>query len=172
MDETKSAAFKVQLKDRNLEQALSRLRRIAGLLTNKQTIDDLTAEAALDLDAAVCVNGVPPARDGNKEFDSEAASKYAASERKRPHGYLTLLILRTDSLHPAALRRRNRRHASRAHDCRSRASYGTQIKYYNNANHDVQVGYRYYTCDGVLESQWGVTSPYYTSATYGCIVEY
>ncbi len=51
-------------------------------------------------------------------------------------------------------------------------AYGTHIKYYDNASHCVQVGYRYYTCEGVLESQWGVTSPYYTSATYGCITEY
>lgn len=50
-------------------------------------------------------------------------------------------------------------------------SYGTHIKYYSNAAHTTQVGYRYYTCDGVLASQWGVTSPYYTSATYGCVVE-
>lgn len=50
-------------------------------------------------------------------------------------------------------------------------AHGTHIKYYDNASHCVQVGYRYYTCEGVLESQWGVTSPYYTSATYGCIIE-
>lgn len=56
-----------------------------------------------------------------------------------------------------------------APDAEAVPSYGTHIKYYNNASHDVQVGYRYYNCSGVLESQWGVTSPYYTSATYGCI---
>src|SRR6185436_18800225 len=50
LDETKRAAFKVQLKDRNLEQALSRLRSIAGLLTDEQTIDCLTAAAAKELD--------------------------------------------------------------------------------------------------------------------------
>lgn len=48
-------------------------------------------------------------------------------------------------------------------------SHGTHIKYYDNASHCVQVGYRYYTCDGVLETEWGVTTPYYTSATYGCV---
>ena len=51
-------------------------------------------------------------------------------------------------------------------------TYGTHVKYYNNASCDVQVGYRYYTCEGVLESQWGVTSPYSTSATYGCTPEF
>lgn len=48
-------------------------------------------------------------------------------------------------------------------------AHGTHIKYYDNATCGNQVGYRYYTCEGVLESQWGVTSPYSTSATYGCI---
>jgi hypothetical protein len=50
-------------------------------------------------------------------------------------------------------------------------AHGTHIKYYNNASHSVQVGFRYYTCDNVLdtESAWGVTTEYYTSATYGCI---
>jgi len=48
-------------------------------------------------------------------------------------------------------------------------AHGTHIKYYNNASHSTQVGYRYYNCDGVLESQWGVTSSYSSSASYGCI---
>lgn len=48
-------------------------------------------------------------------------------------------------------------------------AHGTHIKYYSDACHSVQVGYRYYNCDGILETQWGDTSPYYTSATYGCI---
>jgi hypothetical protein len=48
-------------------------------------------------------------------------------------------------------------------------AHGTHIKYYSTAARTVQVGYRYYTCEGVLASQWGVTSPYSTSASYGCI---
>lgn len=48
-------------------------------------------------------------------------------------------------------------------------AYGTHIKYYSTAAKTTQVGYRYYDCNGVLKSQWGVTSPYSTSATYGCI---
>ena len=50
-------------------------------------------------------------------------------------------------------------------------AHGTHIKYYNNASHSVQVGYRYYTCEGVLDTQWGVTSAYSTSATYGCVID-
>jgi len=48
--------FETQLTGRNLEQALSRLRRIAALLENSggDTIDGLDAKAASDLDATVC----------------------------------------------------------------------------------------------------------------------
>jgi SIR2-like domain len=47
-------AFEEQLKGRNLEQALSRLRRIAVLLTDNQKVDGLTATRAAELDATVC----------------------------------------------------------------------------------------------------------------------
>jgi hypothetical protein len=76
LDETKSAAFKVQLKDRNLEQALSRLRRIVGLLTDKQTIDGLTAETARELDAAVCASIVKQL--SVDQADLEPAYRFAA----------------------------------------------------------------------------------------------
>jgi len=46
--------FESQLKKGNLEQALSRLRRISALLTDSQEVDDLTAKQASDLDSAVC----------------------------------------------------------------------------------------------------------------------
>ena len=51
-------------------------------------------------------------------------------------------------------------------------SYGTHVKYYSDASYSTQVGYRYYNCEGVLQSEWGVTSCYSTSATYGCLAEY
>jgi hypothetical protein len=47
-------AFERQLASQNLEQALSRLRRISALLTGEQKIDDLTSQQAKDLDSAVC----------------------------------------------------------------------------------------------------------------------
>ena len=50
----KKATFEHQLKGRNLEQALSRLRRIAALLTGNQVLDQLTAESAKKLDESVC----------------------------------------------------------------------------------------------------------------------
>ncbi len=47
---------------------------------------------------------------------------------------------------------------------------GTHNKYYNNAAHTTQVGYRYYNCAGVLDpsKSSGVTSPYVVSNTYCC----
>ncbi len=47
-------AFEVQLKNRDLEQALTRLRRIGALLEGTEKLDDLTAETATALDQAVC----------------------------------------------------------------------------------------------------------------------
>jgi hypothetical protein len=47
-------AFARQVKDRNLEQALSRLRRIVALVTGDEKVDGLTAEQASALDKAVC----------------------------------------------------------------------------------------------------------------------
>lgn len=48
------ASFERQLRSRNLEQALSRLRRIAALLEDDQTLDELTATEAATLDRTVC----------------------------------------------------------------------------------------------------------------------
>jgi len=42
------------LKDRNLEQVLSRLRRIAALLEEGQDLDGLSAKGAEDLDSKIC----------------------------------------------------------------------------------------------------------------------
>lgn len=47
-------AFEHQLEGRNIEQVLSRLRRIAGLITGSETVDGLTASQAEALDASVC----------------------------------------------------------------------------------------------------------------------
>ncbi len=48
------ALFERQIGGRNIEQALSRLRRIAGLITGNETVDDLTAPQAAALDVSVC----------------------------------------------------------------------------------------------------------------------
>jgi hypothetical protein len=47
-------AFKKQLDKGNLEQALSRLRRIAALLSAGQSLDDLSSAQATELDKKVC----------------------------------------------------------------------------------------------------------------------
>lgn len=54
LDGANKAAFSCQLKGRNLEEALSRLRRISALLDDDQTLDDLSKTAATDLDKVVC----------------------------------------------------------------------------------------------------------------------
>lgn len=46
--------FATQLKGRNLEEALSRLRRIAALINDDQMVDGLTGAQATALDATVC----------------------------------------------------------------------------------------------------------------------
>ncbi len=47
-------SFEKQLSGRNLEQALSRLRRIAALLSGDDKVDGLTANVATSLDTKVC----------------------------------------------------------------------------------------------------------------------
>ena len=54
LDAGQKAILANQLDGRNLEQGLSRLRRIAALLVGDQVLDGLTAQAALDLDRAIC----------------------------------------------------------------------------------------------------------------------
>jgi hypothetical protein len=55
LEEPNRERFRAQLEDRDLEQALSRLRRIAGLLDDtEQQIDGLTGTQAAELDGAVC----------------------------------------------------------------------------------------------------------------------
>lgn len=49
---------------------------------------------------------------------------------------------------------------------------GTHIKYYDGPACDYQIGFRYYDCDWVLQSSWGVTSQYEISNTYGCTPEF
>lgn len=48
------AAFNHLLDGRNIEQVLSRLRRIAGLITGTETVDSMTATQADALDKSVC----------------------------------------------------------------------------------------------------------------------
>ena len=54
LKEDDRTAFESQLSDRNLEEALSRLRRISALISGEETVDDLTAERAKKLDTAIC----------------------------------------------------------------------------------------------------------------------
>jgi hypothetical protein len=54
LNASEKALFETQLNGRNLEQALSRLRRIAVLLTGTTVLEGLTAATAVALDKKVC----------------------------------------------------------------------------------------------------------------------
>jgi hypothetical protein len=54
LQEAEAEQFKRQLDGRNLEQALSRVRRIAALLEGAAELDGLTKDTAVKLDHAVC----------------------------------------------------------------------------------------------------------------------
>lgn len=66
LSDDERGALTKQLNGRNLEEVLSRLRRIAVLVTGDQEVDGLTAERAKTLDAVVCQAII-------KELDIEAA---------------------------------------------------------------------------------------------------
>lgn len=54
LEEEKRAALEGQLANRNLEGALSRIRRIAALVCGEDTVDGLTGSQAHELDQAIC----------------------------------------------------------------------------------------------------------------------
>lgn len=54
LDEPDQQALLMTMNGRTLEEALSRLRRIAGLVTGTETVDGLTCESAKRLDATLC----------------------------------------------------------------------------------------------------------------------
>lgn len=54
LDAAQRPLFEAQLSGRNLEQALSRLRRIAALLSGEETLEGLSAASAVTLDKDVC----------------------------------------------------------------------------------------------------------------------
>jgi hypothetical protein len=86
---TDRAAFGRQLEGRNLEQALSRLRRITALLTGDQVIDGLTSGQAMALDIAVCQAIV-------RELDTTDADF-------TPANYLAAWLARADYHYPVEL---------------------------------------------------------------------
>ncbi len=54
LDGQERAALKRQLANQDIEAALSRLRRIASLISGDATVDDLTSSEAADLDTSIC----------------------------------------------------------------------------------------------------------------------
>ena len=54
LDEDARTLLDYQLRNHNLEGALSRIRRIANLISGRETVDGLTADMARDLDRSIC----------------------------------------------------------------------------------------------------------------------
>ena len=54
LEEDDERVMRGLLQDRNLEQVLSRLRRIEALVSGQETVDALTADAAAELDRRIC----------------------------------------------------------------------------------------------------------------------
>ena len=54
LDDGDSTLLDHQLQTNNLEGALSRIRRIANLISGEETVDGLTADTARDLDRSIC----------------------------------------------------------------------------------------------------------------------
>lgn len=102
LPETDQQDFRRVLADRNIEQALSRLRRIAALVTGDETIDGLTAERAGCLDAAVC-QGIVRALE-IEGADLEPARNLAAwAARADYHSPLEIFTVNYDLLLETAL---------------------------------------------------------------------
>jgi hypothetical protein len=98
-------AFAKQLEGRNLEEALSRLRRIAVLLTGDETVDDLTSAQAAALDAVVCLAIVTEL--DIKGADLEPALRLAAWVARADYSYpLEVFTVNYDLLVETGLERR------------------------------------------------------------------
>ena len=100
-------AFELQLSERNLEEALSRIRRISALLgSGKDTVDGLTAEKAKKLDNAVCRTIVEALRIKNAEDLSPVDCLAAWVARANYHQPVELFTLNYDLLLETALEKR------------------------------------------------------------------
>lgn len=102
LDEQNAAAFERQLSGRNLEEALSRIRRIAALVSGDQTVDDLTRQMANELDGIVCraiVKALTP-----DDVDLTAPHQFAAwVARANYHRPVELFTVNYDLLLETAL---------------------------------------------------------------------
>ena len=91
-----------QLPGRNLEEALSRIRRIAALVSGSETVDDLTGQMAGELDEVVCqaiVNALT-----SSDVDLTAARDFAAwAARANYHLPIEVFTVNYDLLLETAL---------------------------------------------------------------------
>jgi SIR2-like domain len=103
LEQDQREALSSQLTGRNLEQVLSRLRRIVALLAkDEQTIDDLTSAQAKALDGATCQAIVEELGIGNANLEPMAGLA-AWAARSNYHSPLELFTVNYDLLLEAAL---------------------------------------------------------------------
>lgn len=100
LDGADRETFKTLLTNRNLEEVLSRLRRIAALLEGKQDIDGLTSEKAAELDRDICAAIVSQLALENADLEPmrKLASWAVGSDYHRPLEIFTVnydLLLET-----------------------------------------------------------------------------
>jgi len=102
LDESNATAFNRQLAGRNLEEALSRIRRIAALVSGDETVDGLTTQMATELDNVVCraiVSALTPT-----DVDLTAPRHFAAwVARANYHRPIELFTVNYDLLLETAL---------------------------------------------------------------------
>lgn len=87
LGEDDRAAFRRQLTGRNLEEALSRVRRISALVSGEDTVDELTSIAASELDSCVCRAVVKAVGIDNMDL---TAARYLAAWAGRANYHLPL----------------------------------------------------------------------------------
>ena len=104
LEEDERSAFSTQLEGKTLEEAITRLRRIASIISGDSTIDGLTASRAEQLDRTVCHSIVDALTDSNinrKPMDSLAAWATRANYTKP----LEIFTINYDLLVESALER-------------------------------------------------------------------
>ncbi|MDE2822009.1 MAG: SIR2 family protein [Chloroflexota bacterium] len=102
LDDTHRHAFRRMLEDSTLEEALSRLRRIAALVRGHDTVDGLTAQEARNLDSMVCKAIVLSLTTGDvQDFGVRCLAAWAA--RANYHMPIELFTVNYDLLLETAL---------------------------------------------------------------------
>ncbi len=102
LDDANRTLLNQQLQNNNLEGALSRIRRIANLISGEETVDGLTADTARDLDRLICQQ-IARALDVNVEDNDPVICLAAWLARASYHLPIELFTVNYDLLLEDAL---------------------------------------------------------------------